>query len=178
MQTMQFAEITASIPWDAVATFGAGLMAVFAAWNIGRRQNGILARQTIVAENDLKIQLFERRSACLNELRRLYYLHSTNGKLEIEDIRTFQELMFAAQVLFPIEIVSRFEETFSETHGAFQKHDRSQLYFKRGENERGEKFREEAWEHDDRVFKLLPELLEGLKAETRPDVWDGVGKRA
>jgi hypothetical protein len=53
----------APMGWDAIATIVAGLIAVYAAYRVGKRQLAITERQNRVAEMALKAELFDRRFA-------------------------------------------------------------------------------------------------------------------
>lgn len=57
------------IDWQALATLATGGMAVCAALWVGKKQTEIQRRQTQLAENDLKIQLLDRRFECMEGIR-------------------------------------------------------------------------------------------------------------
>lgn len=160
------------LTWEAAATFFTGVLAVAAAWNVGRRQTSILDRQTRIAENDLKIQLFEKRSHCVGRMRELCSVWSEEGRLELDQMSEFQSLLFDVQILFPEKLILEFEEAFSSSLCAAQWHQRARYYHDRNNETKAQELFERACKHEDRANDLMPELLTRLKTHTRPDVWD------
>lgn len=161
-----------SFPWGAAATMATGALAVIAAWQIGSRQTLILKRQTRLAENDLKIQLFERRANCVNQMRTIVSSWWSNADLTAEERSELHSLMFEVQLLFPADVVSEIEEVVGDALQLNWKKGRSQTYYERGKEDKAKEFLEQVFEHEDKLMKLMPSVLEKLKAATRIDLWD------
>ncbi|WP_397604035.1 hypothetical protein [Sphingorhabdus sp.] len=88
-------EWACELDWQAIATFVTGVLAVGAAFCVGRKQTKILDRQTELIENDLKIQLLEKRSTCVNSMRKIHFA-SKRGKLSDAEWREFYNLSLEA----------------------------------------------------------------------------------
>ncbi len=69
--------------WEAFATLVTSVLAVGAAWHVGRNQLEIQRRQVKLTENDLKIQLLEKRTECIVAMREISDAWTAN--LELPD---------------------------------------------------------------------------------------------
>lgn len=70
---------------EAFATLATGVMAVGAALWVGWRQTGIQRRLVLLDENNLKVQLFDRREKCIAEMREIHAAWLSSATLNRED---------------------------------------------------------------------------------------------
>jgi hypothetical protein len=84
--------------WEAFATLVTGLVAVGAAWQVGRNQIEIQKRQIKLTENDLKVQLLEKRSACIDEMREIADAWFRQASLSNEEWARFHTMFRQAEL--------------------------------------------------------------------------------
>ncbi|MEK6541093.1 MAG: hypothetical protein AABZ45_03120 [Pseudomonadota bacterium] len=91
--------------WQASATLTTGILAVGAALWVGKKQTGIQRRQIQLAENDLKIQLLDRRFDCIERIRQIRSAYVGSSTLSVEQIVEFFEVIRLAELIFPVAAV-------------------------------------------------------------------------
>ena len=158
--------------WEAFATLVTGALAVAAAWWVGRNQIKIQHRQIKLIENDLKIQLLETRTDCVNDMREIYHAWMQNAKLTLEEMYKFHKLLERAQLLFPPQISKKLDQAVTATFWAERHMHRAfDIDISRDQAKAHEKL-EMSWVEEDKVMKLMPELLNELVEHTRVDAWE------
>jgi hypothetical protein len=158
--------------WEAFATLVTGVLAVGAASWVGWNQLQLQKRQTRLIENDLKIQLLERRTICVGDMREIYWAWMRNAKLSDEEMHKFYKLMEQAQLLFPVRVTAKLDEAVSATFWAKQHLRRAYDFNKSGESSKADERLEQSFAEEDKVMKLMPELLNDLVDHTRVDAWE------
>lgn len=157
--------------WEAFATLAAGLAAVGAAWWVGRNQLEIQRRQLTLIENDLKIQLLEKRSVCVDAMRQISNAWHAQASLSDEEWARFRDLFHQAQLLYPNRVIQKLDNAVSGIFRAKLYHNRSMQYYQRSNDGKGEEFLESAFAAEDKVMKIMPDLLDELINHTRVDAW-------
>jgi hypothetical protein len=160
------------IDWQAIATFVTGVLAVGAAMYVARKQTGIQNRQTRLIENDLKIQLLDKRSECVASMRKIYHAWQREMELSDDDWKEFYFLSQDVILLYPKDVTKKLDDAMSGIFWAKQHHKRSHQYHQRGKTEEADKRLEDAFAEEDKVMKIMPTLLDELIAYTRVDAWE------
>jgi hypothetical protein len=160
------------VDWQALATFLTGILAVVAAVHVGRKQTKIQERQTRLIENDLKISLLETRTKCVSDMREIYWAWMRYAKLSQEEMHKFYKLMEQAQLMFPLAVSKKLDDLVDATFWSEQHYQRSQIYNDRGEQDLANDRLEKSFAEEDKVMKLMPELLKELVDHTRVDAWE------
>ncbi len=160
------------LDWQAIATFATGILAVCAAIYIGRKQTIIQHRQTILIENDLKVQLLERRSACVSAMRKIFYAWQANVRLEHQQWRDFYSLMDDVELLFPKEVYHDISKAVDGTLWSKRHYDLALLFHKDGKTDEAQKRVQQSQEQENRVHDVMPRLLEAMIRHTRIDAWE------
>ena len=158
--------------WEAFATLVTGIAAVAAAWWVARNQIEIQKRQTKLSENDLKIQLLEKRSACVDELRQISNAWNQNANLSNEERAKFLALLYKVELLYPKIVAKKIDEAISIFRKANYNHIRSNVYYNRGEIEKGDEYSKNASDFEDKFLVVLPLLIDELVKNTRIDAWE------
>ena len=104
------------LDWQAIATLVTGVLAVGAAFCVGRRQTEIQNRQTKLIENDLKIQLLEKRSVCVTSMRKIHHAWHREMTLSDEDWREFYLLSQDVLLLYPKNVTKSLDDAMSAIH--------------------------------------------------------------
>jgi hypothetical protein len=165
LPTFQWLPLT----WDAVATFLVGIAAVYAAWKVGENQIEIQQRQTRLIENDLKIQLLEKRAACIDEMRQISDAWFRNADLSNEEWSRFLTLHDKAQLLFSPAVTKKLDEASTAIFHSKRNHSRSREYYKRSKGDKAEEFLEKAFAAENKAMEIMPTLLDELIRHTRID---------
>jgi hypothetical protein len=157
--------------WEAFATLATGAAAVGAAWWVGRNQMDIQRRQIKLIENDLKIQLLEKRKACVESMREIHF--AWNGQVELSDDqwRKFYLLLQDVELLFPPNIAQKFDLAVDATFWAKRHSARAFQYRKSGDDQRADERLEQSYAKEDQVMAIMPQLLNDLITQTRVDAW-------
>jgi hypothetical protein len=158
--------------WEAFATLLTGVLAVGAASWVGWNQLQLQKRQTRLIENDLKIQLLEKRTICVNDMRDIHYAWMRNAKLSNEEMFKFHKLMEQAKLLFPARVTQKLDEAVSATFWSEQLRRRAYDLSHTGDKASADSKLEQSFAEEDKVFRLMPELLGDLVEHTRVDVWE------
>ena len=168
----------AEFPWEALATLLTGLMAVVGAVIVGRRQllisdkqTEILDRQTRLQETSIRVDLLDRREACVDMLREIVQEWSQNSTLSDEKWKLFHNLLQRAQLLYPQALV---QEIIAAVDGLFwEKHwlARAQQYREKGDEATGMEKMDQSFEEGDKVMRIMPTLLDKLIAHSRVADW-------
>ena len=139
---------------------------------MGRKQTEIQRRQTALIENNLKVQLLEQRTQCVNDMREIHWGWMRNAKLSDEEKFKFHKLLEQAELLYPTKVSEKLRDAVNASF--WSKHNMRRAFDlkKEGDEGRAKEKLEAAWTDDDKVFKLLPELLEDLINHTRVDAWE------
>ena len=160
------------VDWQALATFSTGILAVGAAIWVARKQNEILRRQTQVSENDLKIQLLDKRISCISSLRPIVGRWSREARLDPDHIGALIEVLHSAEVIFPSDISARISAATSFAIGVRVFSNRSQEYFSQGNAAKGQEFLEKSFAEEDKLFEKMQNLLEDMVIHARVDFWE------
>jgi hypothetical protein len=158
--------------WEAFATILTGFAAVGAAWFVGSNQLEIQRRQTALTENDLKIQLLDKRSACVKSMREIHYAWLREMHLSDDDWTKFYSLSQDAILLYPKKVTQKLDKAVDGIFLAKQHYQRSQIYNDRGEQDLASEKLEKSFNEEDKVMKIMPELLDELIAYSRVDAWE------
>jgi hypothetical protein len=164
--------------WSGVA----GLLAVLAALWVGARQiaisrelkelqNKIAADDLQIRQQNLRIELLDRRSKCVASMREIVSSWSASIRLPPEDIQKFRGLLWDAELLYPPEIVAKIEQAVEGTFWSEHWAKRSQSYFEAGEVDRAKEKREQSFEEEDRATAVMPNLVKLLIEYTRVSGW-------
>lgn len=158
--------------WEAFATLVVGLAAVVAAWWVGQNQIKIQRRQLRLIENDLKIQLLEKRISCVNDMRELHFAYQQHAKLNPEEMFRFHKLLEQAQLLYPANVSNKMRAAVDAAFWA-QRHLRRSFDIRQaGDSAKADEKLELAFAEEDKAWHLLPELLDDLIDHTRVDAWE------
>ncbi len=157
------------LDWQAIATFATGVLAVGAASWVGWNQLQLQKRQTQLIENDLKIQLLGKRSACVSSMRKIYYAWNQRIRLSDDEWKEFYALSQDVILLYPKELTQKLDDAMSGIFWAKQQHERSHLYHQRGNPKKADELREAADAEEDKVMDIMPGLLPELIKYTRVD---------
>ncbi len=156
------------IDWQAIATAVTGVLAVGAAFCVGRKQTKILDRQTELIENELKIQLLEKRSTCINSMRKIHFA-SERGQLSDDEWRDFYNLSLEAKLLYPEKITKLLDEAVSVTFDVTYYRRKSEQSRIDGNTKSAERRSQIADEAENKAMKIMPTLLDTLTKWTRVD---------
>jgi hypothetical protein len=154
--------------WEAFAT----LTAVIAAGWVGWNQVKIQRRQTILVENDLKIQLLDKRSACVKSMREIHYAWLREMHLSDDDWTKFYSLSQDAILLYSKKVTQKLDDAVNGVFWVKQHYQRSQIYNDRGEQDLANERLEKSFAEEDKVMKIMPELLDELITYSRVDAWE------
>jgi hypothetical protein len=160
------------VDWQALATFVTGILAVAAAIHVGRKQTEILNRQAKIAENQIKIELFGDRVACVKKMHDLYSMWNQDGRLKNEQIREFIDLFYDVELLFPKNIYKEMDEASLYILNIERYHRRASDYTEDRNEAKRKEFLEKAWAEEDKLSPILPQLFQSLKEATRIGLWD------
>jgi hypothetical protein len=164
--------VLCELDWQAIATFVTGFLAVGAAVYVARKQTDIQQRQTRLAENDLKVQLLEKRSACVKSMREIHYAWLREMHLSDDDWKKFYSLSQEVVLLYPKNVAQKLDDAMSGIFWAKQHDTRSQIYHEWGEPDLANVRLEQSFAEEDKVMKIMPDLLEELIEYTRVDAWE------
>ena len=158
------------LDWQAIATLVTGVLAVGAAFCVGRKQIKLI-------ENDQKIQLLEKRSTCVNSMRKIHFA-SERGKLSHDEWRDFYNLSLEATLLYPKDITRLLDEAVSVTFDATEYRRRSEQSRIDGNTKDAERRSQIADKAEDKAMEIMPSLLDKLIEYTRVDFQRGGTYRA
>jgi hypothetical protein len=157
--------------WQSFATLVAGLAAACGAVWIGLRQTRILDQQRLLAETNLRIQLLEKRSVCIEQMRDVVAEWYRDARLSPESMTKFQRAYQQAELLFSKATLAEMETALSGLFWTEHWQRRSRYYYERGKDLEATDKLEKSFEEDDKVFKIMPKLLEILTDESRVSDW-------
>ncbi len=80
-------------------------------------------------------------------------------------------MFFEAELLFSKEIVKEMDATLDGLFWKEHWHRRSIDYYQQGKEGRAKEKLDQSFAEDDKVFKLMPTLLEKLKSQTHVADW-------
>jgi hypothetical protein len=84
----------------------------------------------------------------------------------------FHKLLEQAELLFPYHVSEKLDEAVRATFWSEQHRRRSVNLHQDGDPERAKEKLEEHFLEEDRVMKLMPELLRDLVEHSRVDAWE------
>jgi hypothetical protein len=160
------------IDWQALATLATGILAVGAAIWVALKQNDILRKQAQLSENDLKVQLLDKRIECISLLRPTVGHWSREARLDHDHIGALIEVLQKTEILYPSEINARISSAVSFAIGVRLFERRSREYFELGNDAKGNEFREKSWAEEDKLFEKMENLLDDMVKHTRIDFWE------
>ncbi len=160
------------LDWQAIATLVTGVLAVGAAFCVGRKQTKILNRQTELIENDLRIQLLEKRSVCVTSMRKIHHAWHREMTLSDEEWREFYLLSQDVLLLYPKNVTKSLDDAMSAIFWAKQHYKRSEQYGEQGKVKEADERLEAAFAEEDKIMKIMPKLLDELIEYTRVDAWE------
>ena len=166
-----------AIPWEALATFLAGLMAVVGASIVAWRQGKILHAQVenerrqvdldrSLRETTIKLELLDRRSTVILGLRRLTSSFIANAKLERVEQAELYELITTAELIFPLSHSEQLHSILMDSNRISVKYRASDSARRQGDSEKADKKLDEALDLEQRVFEKLPEILKEMIKHT------------
>ena len=166
------------ITWDAVATFATGFLAVGAAWWIGLRQTELMRQQhrdaaaqnqanLFLQQQSLRIELLDRRSTCIDQIRPFWTEYAIKGDLSAASINLLKPALWNAELLFSNEISTRIRDVIHSQTLLLQRKTTTEFYHQQGNSELANKWLERVFESDDAVYKAIWTLLDDMIAETR-----------
>ena len=159
------------LSWEAFATFSTGILAVGGAIFIGLKQTKLQHAQMQILETQVRIALFEERKACVDIMRRVYSQWMQNSTLSDEEWTEFRDVFQKSELLFSKSLSVEIEETITSTFWQRRHLARSHDLHQRGNEEDSIVYMRKSFEEDDKVFKLMPRLLEKMKHEARVSDW-------
>ncbi len=154
--------------WEAFAT----LTAVIAAGWVGLNQVKIQRRQTILVENDLKIQLLDKRTECVKSMREIHSAWITEKQLTHQERAKFRALFQEAELLYPSNVVRKIEEVMAGVSLAEISHNLSYHYEDIGELDVADEHSDRAVAQEKALFEAMPKLIQILVTNTRVDAWE------
>ncbi len=164
---------------SAIATLVTGVLAVGAAWYVGRnqleiqrRQTEIQLRQIALSENDLKIQLLDKRSACVNAMREIHFAWNRDRHLSDEDWKKFYSLSQDAVLLYPTNLARKLDSAANAVFWAKHHYGRYQFHNDRGNQGQADEKRKQAYAEEDKAMIIMPKLLDELIEYTRVSAWE------
>lgn len=166
------------LTWDALATLLTGLAAVGGATFVGHRQVSISERQLLIQQsqaehdrqirsNQLKLELLDRRSSCLLQVRSVNQALLQNGEIRSDDWKTLYEAIQESELIFPVGQVDGLREVSSASIRARFSRRAQNDAFKRGDEDQAEKWHARASTNEDLIFEKLPSLVESMVKHSR-----------
>jgi hypothetical protein len=157
--------------WEAFATIWTALVAVAGAVWVGHRQTRILEQQSKLTETNLRIQLLERRTACITTMQDVVAEWHREANLSPERFAAFQKAFNEAELLFSKKIATEMEAALGGLFWAKHWQRRSYDYHQRGKSAEAGTTLEKSFAEDDKVFRIMPGILDKLKGESRVSDW-------
>ncbi|MBA4163506.1 MAG: hypothetical protein C0510_02555 [Erythrobacter sp.] len=156
--------------WEAFATLVTGVVAVAAAFVVGRRQLTIHEQQTRLQELELRSDLFDRRYAVYEKVRQflLYIMqHAQYPELELE--QSFLTAMGESKFLFGDKVQGALQEIWKRALAyRVLKVEMARIYQAEGHYGDGNPQREfDATSWLSSQFRALPDLFDELKLSGR-----------
>jgi hypothetical protein len=156
--------------WEAIATLVTGMLAVSAAYFVGRRQLEILGRQNRLIENEQNISLLERRADCVSVMRDVHFSNVQQARLNQDVLGKFYRMVQDAELIFPESLHSEISSMVEIAADANLYHQRATDAIRDGDIDR----RDKSWLQYDqaqaRLDQELPNLLEKMVRLSRIDV--------
>ena len=115
--------------------------------------------------------MFERRSACITRMRDIHNTWMQNARLTKEQWLEFRSLYHESEMIFSRFLVAEIDASLDGLFWTEHWQKRSFDEHERGLSEKADEYLRKSFEEDDRVFKLMPNLLEKMKAEARVADW-------
>lgn len=154
--------------WEALA----GFLAVLAAWQVGRRQLEIQKQQEVIAINQLKMQLLEKRSHCIAELKEIEAIQNVDGRIQDEHWLRLRSVLQTAILIFPKKSSKRLDTAVDAVWLMNFSTQRAEYYGSLGKEAPSRDMQEKAWQQQDRAREALDGLVQELEEITRIDFWD------
>lgn len=154
--------------WEALA----GFLAVLAAWRVGRRQLEIQKQQEVIAVNHLKMQLLEKRSHCISELKEIEAIQNVEGSIREEHWIRLRSVLQSAIIIFPKKSSKRLDSAVDSVWLMNFSQQRAEYYGGLGKETPSRDMQEKAWLYEDRAREALDGLVKELEEVTRIDFWD------
>ena len=149
-----------------------GVLAVGAASWVGWNQLQLQKRQTRLIENDLKIQLLEKRTACVRSMREIFYEWHAHVRLEHEQWRNFYNLMDEVELLFPKDVYDDIAKAVDGTLWSKLHYERALQYHGEGKTDIAQERSQKSWDEEENVSEVMPRLLNAMVRNTRIDAWE------
>lgn len=105
-------------------------------------------------------------------MREINYAWMRNAKLSAEEMQTFHKLLEQTQLLFPPNVIQKLDGAVSATFWSAQHKQRAFDLHRSGNQAKADERLDQSWAEEDKVMKLLPELLHDLVDHTRVDAWE------
>lgn len=153
--------------WEAVA----GFLAVFAAWRVGRRQLDIQKQQEVIAINQLKMQLLEKRSHCITELKEIEAINNVEGRLADDHWLRLCSVLQSAILIFPKKFSNRVDAAVEAVWLMNFSQKRAEHYGGLSKEDLAKDMQEKVFLYEDRARKALDGLVKELEEATRIDFW-------
>lgn len=171
------------IDWDAIATFGAAVVIAVGAYFIGRKQTEIALQQTKIIEsqnsddrklrqNELRLKLLDRRSDCIQEIKKASGIFSANVRLSDEEKKSLYDAIQKSELIFPPDVIEGLRDALWKTH-------RIPVAFKIQTNERrngndkkADEYLDKALALETEVFEALPKIADTMVEHARITDWD------
>lgn len=157
--------------WEAFATILTGIAAVGGAIWVGSKQVKLLDQQRIQTDTNLRIQLLERRGACISQMREVVNEWHREASLSPETWIKFRDAFLEAQLLFSTALVSEMDAALNGLFWGKRWYDRAMDFHRRGKQAEADEKLSKSFAEDDKVFKIMPSLLEKLVAESKVSDW-------
>lgn len=161
-----------TIDWQACATAFTGVLAVGAAIYVGQKQIEIQRRQTMLAENSIKVALLDRRITCWETIRVAIADLSGGGVENFNDHRKLYEAIKVAEFLFPDEVVKPIRDVSDNVYKAENANRLVDAAARRGDEPARQKALDRLFEIQHSIWDSLPGLADRLIAVSRIDLGD------
>ena len=158
--------------WEAFATIFTGALAVLGAWTIADKQTKIQFLQYRLSETNIRIAVYEKRADCVSKMREIYSIWMRNARLTNEEWIEFRSLYYNAELIFSRDLSREIDEALDALFFSEHWMRRSRDYHLQGKADLAEQRMAESFEHDNKAFELMPNLLKKMKEEARLSDWE------
>ena len=105
-------------------------------------------------------------------MRKIFYAWEQKIRLSEDEWKVFYALSQDVILLYPKELTQKLDDAMSGIFWANQKYEQARLEHNRGNPEKAKERREAAFAEEDKVMKIMPDLLPELIDYTRVDAWE------
>ena len=105
-------------------------------------------------------------------MRDIHFAWLREMHLSDEDWTKFHALSQEVVLLYPRGVTKKLDDAMSGIFWAKQHYKRSQIYHERGEQALADERLEQSFAEEDKVMKVMPDLLNELIDYTRVDAWE------